>query len=61
MSRFEILRKLIMKHRNQLVLTYVLFSLEMLGTLLRPFFLGEAVDDMMKGSYHGLIVLSSVH
>ena len=50
-----------MKHRNQLVLTYVLFSLEMLGTLLRPFFLGEAVDDMMRGSYHGLVVLSSVH
>lgn len=61
MSRFEILRKLIFKHRSQLVLTYTLFSLEMLGTLLRPFFLGEAVNDMMKGSYHGLIVLSVVH
>ncbi len=61
MSRFEILRKLIFKHRSQLVLTYTLFSLEMLGTLLRPFFLGEAVNDMMKGSYHGLIVLSAVH
>lgn len=45
MSRFEILRKLIMRHRNQLVLTYILFSLEMLGALLRPFFLGEAVNE----------------
>ena len=61
MSRFEILRKLIMKHRNQLVLTYILFSLEMLGTLLRPLFLGEAVNDLMKGSYRGLITLSAVH
>jgi ABC-type multidrug transport system fused ATPase/permease subunit len=61
MSRFEILRKLIMRHRNQLVLTYVLFSLEMMGTLLRPFFLGEAVNDLMKGSYRGIIVLSAVH
>ena len=61
MSRFEILRKLILKHRNQLVLTYVLFSLEMLGTLMRPYFLGEAVNDLMKGSYRGLIILSSVH
>lgn len=61
MSRFELLKKLIVRHRSQLVLTYVLFSLEMMGTLLRPFFLGEAVNDLMKGSYHGLIVLSAVH
>ncbi len=49
------------KHRAQLVLTYVLFSLEMLGALMRPFFLGEAVNDLVKGSYHGLILLSGVH
>src|SRR5882757_8411740 len=61
MSRFEILRKLMHKHRAQLVLTYILFSLEMLGTLLRPFFLGEAINDLMKGSYRGLIILSAVH
>src|ERR1700712_2142456 len=61
MSRFEILRKLMQKHRMQLVFTYVLFSLEMLGTLLRPFFLGEAINDLMKGSYRGLIILSIVH
>ena len=29
--------------------------------MLRPFFLGEAVNDLMKGSYHGLIILSAVH
>jgi ABC-type multidrug transport system fused ATPase/permease subunit len=61
MSRFELLKKLILKHRGQLLLTYVLFSLETMGTLLRPFFLGEAVNDLMKGSYHGLIILSAVH
>jgi ABC-type multidrug transport system fused ATPase/permease subunit len=33
----------------------------MLGSLLRPFFLGLAVNDLLKGSYHGLIVLSVVH
>ena len=49
------------KHRTQLVITYVLFSLEMLGSLLRPFFLGEAINDLIKGSYRGLIVLSGVH
>lgn len=49
------------KHRLQLLLTYILFSLEMLGSLLRPYFLGEAVNDLLKGSYHGLIILSVVH
>jgi ABC-type multidrug transport system fused ATPase/permease subunit len=33
----------------------------MLGSLLRPYFLGEAVNDLIKGSYHGLIILSVVH
>jgi ABC-type multidrug transport system fused ATPase/permease subunit len=61
MSRFEILKKLMQKHRAQLVFTYVLFSLEMLGALLRPYFLGEAINGLMKGSYQGLIILSGVH
>ena len=61
MSRFEIIKRLMQKHRYQLLLTYSLFSLEMLGSLLRPFFLGLAVNDLIKGSYHGLIVLSLVH
>jgi len=49
------------KHRSQLLFTYFLFSLEMLGALLRPYFLGEAINDLLKGSYRGLIVLSLVH
>ncbi len=49
------------KHRSQLVLTYILFSLEMLGGLLRPFFLGMAINGLMKSSYDGLIILSAVH
>ncbi|MBV9987745.1 MAG: hypothetical protein JO301_08695 [Chitinophagaceae bacterium] len=61
MSRFEILKKLMQQHRPRLVLTYLLFSVEMLGALLRPFFLGMAVNDLIKGSYHGLILLSVVH
>lgn len=49
------------KHKYQLLLTYSLFSLEMLGSLLRPFFLGLAVNDLVEGSYRGLIMLSGVH
>lgn len=61
MSRFKILRNMMLRHRTQLLITYLLFALEMVGTLLRPFFLGMAVNDLLRGSYHGLILLCSVH
>ncbi len=61
MSKFQILRNLMMKHKYQLIVTYALFSLEMLGSLLRFYFFGEAINDLIKGSYSGLIVLTLVH
>ena len=61
MSRFAILRQIMKQYRYRLTLTYILFSLEMLGNLLRPLFLGIAVNDLIKGSYSGLILLSTVH
>jgi len=61
MSRFVILRQIIKQHRYRLILTYILFSLEMIGNLMRPFFLGLAINDLVKGSYKGLIILSAVH
>lgn len=50
-----------MKHRYQLIITYILFSLEMLGGLMRFYFFGEAINDLIKGSYNGLIILAAVH
>jgi len=61
MSRFQILRTLMMKHKYQLIITYLLFSLEMLGGLLRFYFFGEAINDIVKGSYRGVVVLAVVH
>jgi ABC-type multidrug transport system fused ATPase/permease subunit len=61
MSRFAILRQIMKQHRYRLVFTYLLFSIEMIGNLMRPFFLGIAVNDLIKGSYQGLILLSFVH
>lgn len=61
MSKFQILRNLMMKHRYQLIITYILFSLEMLGALMRFYFFGEAINDLIKGSYTGLIILAAVH
>ncbi len=61
MSRFAVLRTIMLQHRYRLVLTYILFTLEMLGSLMRPFFLGWAVNDLIRGSYQGLLLLSAVH
>jgi ABC-type multidrug transport system fused ATPase/permease subunit len=61
MSRFAILRQIMNQHRYRLAFTYFLFTIEMLGYLLRPLFLGIAVNDLMKNSYQGLILLCTVH
>ncbi len=49
------------QHRGRLTVTYTLFGLEMLGTLLRPLFLGRAVDGLLDGHYLGLFELVVVH
>lgn len=61
MARFYILRNLFSKHKYQLIVTYVLFTIETIGGLLRFYFFGEAVNDIIKGSYYGLIILAAVH
>ncbi len=61
MSRFYVLKSIMLQHKYQLLLTYSLFSVEMLGLLFRPFFLGKAVDDLLEGSYKGLIYLAASH
>ena len=61
MFELVILGKILKTHKEKLILTYLLFSLEMLGSLLRPFFLGIAINDLVKGSYAGLLYLSLCH
>ncbi len=58
MSRLSILASIFKKHKYQFVVTNVLFGIEMLGLLLRPFFLGEAVNDLIANSYNGLFWLA---
>ena len=60
MARLIILKKIFLKHKVQLLITYVLFSLEMIGLLLTPYFLGEAVNGLINKSYNGLIYLCIV-
>lgn len=61
MLEFKIIGKIIKTYKTKLVITYSLFSIEMFGALLRPFFLGLAINDLLKGSYLGLIYLSVCH
>lgn len=61
MLEFKIIGKIIKTYKAKLAITYTLFSIEMLGALIRPFFLGLAINDLLKGSYWGLIYLSVCH
>jgi ABC-type multidrug transport system fused ATPase/permease subunit len=56
-----IIQTILQKHKYKLLLTYSLFAVEMLGLLMRPYFLGEAVNGLIKGSYHGLFYLVGAH
>ena len=56
-----IIQTIVKKHKYKLLLTYSLFAVEMLGLLLRPYFLGEAVNGLLKNSYQGLIFLVVAH
>ncbi|MCC6242105.1 MAG: hypothetical protein IT353_04660, partial [Gemmatimonadaceae bacterium] len=47
--------------RGRLALTYALFGLEMTASVLRPFFLGRAIDGLLAQSYGGLLELSIAH
>jgi ABC-type multidrug transport system fused ATPase/permease subunit len=61
MSRIAILKRLMLQHKYQLLITYLLFSVEMIAMLLRPFFLGMAINDLVNGSYSGLLYLCLAH
>lgn len=61
MAKIDVLKNLFLKHKYQLAVTYVLFSIETLGGLLRFYFFGEAVNGIIKGSYSGLLILAAVH
>ena len=58
MSRIGVLKSIFIQHRSQLLLTNILFAIELLGPLLRPLFLGKAVNDLINHSYTGLLWLA---
>lgn len=60
-AKYHILHRLILKHKYQLIITYCLFSIEILSSLSRFYFFGEAINGLIKGNYNGLIMLTMVH
>jgi ABC-type multidrug transport system fused ATPase/permease subunit len=61
MAQFSLIKTVIKTHRWRLLLTYLLFTVEMSGALLRPFFLGKAVDGLIYGNNVGLYQLVAIH
>ncbi len=61
MPETNFIKRIIFANKKRLIITYGLFSLEMLGTLVKPNFLGDAVNDLTKGGYKLLIVFLLVH
>ena len=55
------IQTLILAHKAKLALTYILYTLEMVGTLVRPLLIGNAVNDLINESYKGLIYLTGIH
>ena len=55
------IRRVLNEYRWSLILTYTLFALEMLGSLMRPYFLGTAVDGVLVRQFGGLRDLVLVH
>jgi ABC-type bacteriocin/lantibiotic exporter with double-glycine peptidase domain len=53
--------RLLHEFRWKLTLTYSLFAVESLGLLLRPYFLGAAVDGLLDGQQRDLVILVIVH
>lgn len=61
MGKLKMLKAIFQKHKWQLLVTYFLFSLEMLALLLQPYFLGRAVDGLIYGHNTGLLELVAVY
>jgi ABC-type multidrug transport system fused ATPase/permease subunit len=61
MPQLSMFKTIFKNHKWQLLLTYALFSLEMFGSLMRPYFLGKAVDGLIYGHNKGLYELIGVH
>lgn len=61
MEGISYIKNIVAANKYKLGFTYLLFTLEMSGSLLKPYFLGEAVNDLLRGSYHYLFIFLLAH
>ncbi len=61
MENKSFIKNIIVSNKKRLFVTYFLFSVEMAAALLKPYFLGEAVNDLLQGGYKILLVFLLVH
>lgn len=55
------IKGIISSNKKRLFITYLLFSVEMVSALVKPYFLGEAVNDLLTGGYKQLAIFLCVH
>ncbi len=55
------IKGIITSNKKRLFITYLLFSVEMVSALVKPYFLGEAVNDLLNGGYKQLAIFLCVH
>jgi ABC-type multidrug transport system fused ATPase/permease subunit len=55
------LKKILFENKFKLIVTYILFTLEMIGALFKPYFIGQAVNDLMISSYKSLYIFLGLH
>jgi ABC-type multidrug transport system fused ATPase/permease subunit len=61
MNENNFIKNIIVENKQRLFFTYLLFSIEMATALLKPYFLGQAVNELLKGSYNMLLVFLGIH
>ncbi len=61
MKNYSYFKQIISTHKYRLSITYLLFMLEMGGDLLKPYFIGKAVNDLLGGSFHSLVLFLLLH
>ena len=61
MPKLKIFKAIFLKHKWQLVLTYSLFSIEMMALLLQPDYIAKAIDGLIYGRNTALFELIGIY
>ncbi len=55
------LKNIFLTHKYKMLITYLLFGLEMTADILKPYFIGKAVNDLMLDKFESLFIFLSLH